>query len=187
MKKLMGVVSLALMLVFAGAHIDSNADANTITELHNIALNGADAVSYTFFSVTTAGTFNISADGQPTFTLADPEIYLFINNNSPSGALTGAFVATNDNSGVGANPLNSLIANISLAPNNYVLAVGAHVLMEPSARSDFNNANSAGTVLVTIASANGVANLQVPEPASFLLVGFGLLAFRFALRRVANN
>jgi hypothetical protein len=182
MKKLTGVVALALMLVFSAAQIDRYANANTITELHNIALNGADAVSYTFFSVTTAGTFNISADGQPTYTLANPEIYLFTDNGSLGGALTGTFIASDDDSGPG---LNSLIANKFLDIGNYVVAVGAHVLFESSARNDTNDANSAGSVLVTIASEQGRA--QIPEPASFLLLGFGLLAFRFALRRVANN
>ena len=181
MEKLLGAVTLALMLVFAGAQFDRNADANTITELHDIALNGPDAVQYTFFSVTTAGLFDISADGLPVFTLADPQIYLFTDNGSPGGALTGTFINTDDNSGLGDN---SLIAGQSLGVGNYVVAVGAFFLEQSEARNDGNSGCCSGTVQVSIASANGIANLlQVPEPASFMLVGLGLLALRFALRR----
>ena len=178
--KLLGAVIVALILVFGGAQIDRNADANTITQLHDIALSGPDAVAYTFFSVVTAGLFDISADGLPVFTLADPQIYLFTNNGSPGGALTGTFLNTDDNSGPGAN---SLIAGQSLGVGNYVVAVGAFFLEQSEARTDGNSGCCSGTVLVTIASANGVANLQIPEPATFMLVGFGLLALRFALRR----
>ena len=182
MEKLLGAVTLALMLVFAGAQIDRNADANTITELHDIALNGPDAVAYTFFSVTTAGLFDIAADGLPVFTLANPQIYLFTDNGSPGGALTGTFLNMDDDSGPGSN---SLITGQSLGVGNYVVAVGAFFLSEGSARTDGNSVDCcSGTVQVSIASANGIANLlQVPEPASFMLVGLGLLALRFVLRR----
>jgi hypothetical protein len=37
-------------------------------------------------------------------------------------------------------------------------------------------------VLVTISSEGGAGILQVPEPGSFILVGLGLLALRFARR-----
>ena len=181
MDKLVRVLALALMLLCAGAGIGRNARANTITQLDNIDMNGPDAVSYTFFSVTTAGTFNISADGLPVYTLADPQIFLFTDNGSPGGALTGTFIATDDDSGPGSN---SLIANQFLNLGNYVVAVGAHVLLENNARIDSNATSDAGTVLVSIASEQGVANLQqVPEPASFLLVGLGLLGLRFVRRR----
>ena len=181
MKTLLSSVILAFIFLGAEASIVKNAEANTITELHNIAMNGTDAVSYTFFSVTTAGTFNISADGLPVYTLADPQIFLFTDDGSPGGALTGTFIATDDDSGPGSN---SLIANQFLNLGNYVVAVGAHVLLENNARIDSNATSDAGTVLVGIASEQGVANLQqVPEPASFLLVGLGLLGLRFTRRR----
>jgi PEP-CTERM motif len=183
MVKLVRALSLVILVVFAGANTVKNAEANTITQLHNIAMNGSDAVSYTFFSVTTAGLFNISADGLPTYTLEDPQIFLFTNDGSPGGALTGTFIAMDDDSGPG---LNSLIANQYLDLGNYVVAVGAYFLAEDAARTQSNSTDLSGTVLVSIASEQGVA-ARVPEPASFLLVGFGLVGLGFVHRRASSR
>ena len=173
MKRLVRNVTLALALL--ALSLGKNADADTIivSEVHNIALNGADAVAYTFFTVTSAGVFDITADGPPAYTLADPQIYLFTDNGSPGGALTGSFIAMDDDSGPG---MNSLINDQFLNAGNYVIAVGAFFLSENSARSDSNaDGCCSGTVLVTVS--------QVPEPGTFLLFGFGLLALRFIVRR----
>jgi hypothetical protein len=180
MRKLVKVFLIAVILSIGAAQIERRALAYTITQLHDIALNGPNAVSYTFFTVTTAGLFNISADGLPTYTLANPQIYLFTDNGSPGGALTGTFIAADDDSGPGEN---SLIANQSLSVGNYAIAVGANLLSDASARSDSNPTGCcSGTVLVTISSEGGAGILQVPEPGSFILVGLGLLALRFARR-----
>lgn len=169
---------LTIFLFFAM----SSAQANVILDESTVVQIGdnASSVDYTFFSVTTAGLFDISA------TRTSGTLDTFIRLFDDDGILdAGDQITFNDDGGPG---LNSLISGVSLGLGDYVLAVGDFFLELNSAISGINIDDSfpeTGTAAIRISSDNGFAVLtnQVPTPTPFALLGLGLAMIAATRRR----
>lgn len=168
-----------LLATLAILSMVGTASANIISSTVNIST--ATSVQYFDFSVTTAGLFNISAEGYTTLGVGynvDPYIYLFSNSLS-----TANVIASDDDGGIG---LNSLISNISLGLGDYILAISEYDFSLSAAVSGNNEAeiNFPGLILATISSQSGVATAtNVPEPATLALFGLGLVGFAISRKR----
>ncbi len=157
------------------AFISGAAQANVIVDEFDILDTDPGSVQYFNFTVTTAGNFTISAQGEATLGVAynsDPEIFLFSNTLS-----TGTFLISDDDSGTG---LDALISNYALATGSYILAVSEYGFTLAEAISGINagSVNDPGIVRVTISSNIGIAvgsDTPVPVPAPLLLLAFGLV------------
>ncbi len=188
-RRLLGATLLSIALV-APAGAQSSLTAN-----RTLAVGTA---SYTVFTVTTAGTFDIwttSRLGTGGTTPFDPMLYLF------SGFGTaGALLGVNDDGcslflaqcGPAVAFSNSILNNIFLGTGIYTAAVGGFFIGEPEARSGLNPESSyAGDYALRLASltefggGTGVAVLGtvVPEPSSIALLAAGLFGMGVAARR----
>lgn len=159
------------------ALVAAPASANVVNLTGTVPAFG---VSYIFFTYTgggiSIGTTGISS-GPSGSALLDPEISLFVDDGSSIGALTGAFVA-NDDDTFGSDPL---IAITDLVAGNYVLAVGSFDLTESEARSGIATTPDVASDYATDFSAFGTVTINgagaVPEPATWAMMigGFGMV------------
>lgn len=165
--------SLAAALLFAAG----SASANVITT--DVNVTPADPFQYVHFNVTTAGQFNISADGSDILGAAfnaDPQIYLFQDSLS-----LGNDIYDNDDI-VGGNTTDSLITDADLAIGHYILAVSQAYYFASEAISGMHvDPVDQGLVRVTIESFNGTA---VPEPATLALMAMGVLGLVSTRRKM---
>lgn len=148
--------------------------ANVVSTDRFISASNPGSVQYVNFSVTTAGTFSISAQGADSLGAGfngDPEIHLF------RGSLAaGNWVAHDDDSGI---ELDALISGLALSVDSYIIAVSEFLLTIDEAISGMNvpSVDNPGTVRLTLSSTDGVSSLAgtaVPEPGSLALLGLGL-------------
>jgi len=147
-------------------------------------------VSYTSFTVTGAGTFDLfttSAIGTGGTTPFDPVLYLFAGLGT-----SGVLVNSNDDGcavlqcGPSIADFNSLVNNQFLGTGSYTVAVGESSFSEAEARAGSNPGEFGGAFTLRIVSSeqlgggDGEADLiggqaVVPEPGTVLLLASGLL------------
>lgn len=187
MKKLLSVV-----FCLFGFLSTSAANAALIEQTHDITLEGEGTVGYTYFEVTTAGLFDIYTNA----TTLDGELYLFADD----GALDSAdYLAYNDDScplslcAESAVGVNALISELFLDVGFYVAAVSDHLFTRDEAILGLNNGHGDqigdATILVDVAGSDTYGAhariATVPEPATFILLGLGLIGVAGFRRR--NN
>jgi len=124
-------------------------------------------VEYIFFTHN-GGDLDIAVNG---ITLSDPMIRLMEDDGSAVGALTGSFIAVNDDGGPG---LNSLLEITGLSSGQYVLAVGAFRLTRAEARSGIaSTPDSPGTYEAIFTGDINIPSIPLPAAFPLLLVGLG--------------
>lgn len=164
----------------------TNVQANMITTVVNILDSDPGSVQYVNFDVTTAGTFDIAALGEPTYGDEynfDPQIYLF------AGALSlDNLIDYSDDNGT---TLESLIAGIQLDIGSYTLAVSEFFLSPDEAVSGENagSINDPGLIEVVIDSQDGGETQlkTVPTPPALVLLSAGLLGFMGMRKNTHSN
>jgi len=166
----------------------STAQANLITDTHDITASGEGSVGYTYFEVTTAGNFDIYTMG-PTI---DPKIFLFYDDALLSDI---DLITSNDDScpyslcGAAGAFSNSLIDNIFLELGFYVVAVSDFSFSESEAISGLNTNDMTGLVDIVITSDNGDAvgpTTDIPEPSSIALIALALIGFGISKRKKSH-
>ncbi|MEO0689063.1 MAG: DVUA0089 family protein [Pseudomonadota bacterium] len=157
--------------------------AHSATTLEFQGTVEANSIDYIFFQFGAGGGDLSIATNRflpgPNFSLPyDPMIRLFVDDGSPIGALTGANVAFDDDSGPG---LNSLITG-SFGEGDYVLAVGSWLMTEAEGRSGVASTPIGDRDYRTVISTtNGF--LSVPEPMTWMLMLLGMFGIGAAMRR----
>ncbi|MCG8612369.1 MAG: DVUA0089 family protein [Pseudomonadales bacterium] len=171
------VFGLVLLLLVGNAHANLILDESTIVQLGS----DSSSVDYTYFSVSTAGMFDISA------TTTSGNLDTYIRLFEDDGTLDAIDqIAFNDDGGAG---LNSLISGIQLDIGDYVLAVGDFLLEMESAITGINiddDSPETGVAAIAISSNDGFATLsEVPVPTPLALLGLGLAALTLSRRKNA--
>ncbi|NJC33302.1 hypothetical protein GGR88_000776 [Sphingomonas jejuensis] len=152
-----------------------------VTITGNITPNGT---SDTFFNWI-GGDFSVAVDPAALNGIPDPELFLFADDGSASGALTGTLIGRDDDSGDGFGALFTG----SLAAGNYVLSVGTFNFTQNEARrgtADYTR----GETRFRATFSDGVTINRgpvgaVPEPATWAMMigGFGLVGSAMRRRR----
>lgn len=178
-------------MVLAGS---ASAQSNNLTLDLTVPFGG---VSYSFFTVTSQGVFDIwttSRLGTAGTTPFDPVMYLF------SGTGTGGTRISSNDDGCGASAAllaqcgpsasfsNSILNDLFLNVGDYTVAVGDFGFSEAEARNGTNPGELGGDYSLRIASleefggGRGEAT-SVPEPASVAMLVAGMFGFGAAARR----
>lgn len=151
----------------------------------------AGAVDYYDFTVRRGGRASFNVFAWLPDNRLDTQLYLFRDNGSAHGALTGRRVARNDDSGRrgwdndgSISGLDAYLRRIMLRAGDYVLAIGAAELTQREARRGSNlGSGSAASGNYQITFSNRAVLTSVPAPAPLTLLGIGLVVLALRKRR----
>jgi hypothetical protein len=142
------------------------------------SIDTGSEVDYVSFSMASAGSLEINVFARG-FNGSQLDSYLYLYQPDVSGALVARnddFYSTAAYADGSTSSLDSYM-NLVLAAGNYTLAIGDYFLSDADARDGFNDGNandtSVGAYQITF-TGNGFTT-SVSEPASFALLGLGLL------------
>ena len=154
---------------YLGIHNPTALDQSTY--VHDLIMaNFSDAW---LFNINPAGAVDLTATFNPTDGMTGFTVTLYNLVSSTCGAIDTACTAFALGAPIASNTPGSFalaLQNISLLPNRYAFVIGGNIAPATSTRSYSGNLSVSPAVVV-------------PEPASIVLMGFGLVAAARALRR----